>query len=46
MTTKQTITKNPSGDLCQHGAYADLCITCHPQDDETVQAATEEVEAK
>jgi hypothetical protein len=29
--TVQTITKNPSGDLCQHGAYADLCITCHPE---------------
>jgi hypothetical protein len=28
----QTITKNPSGDLCQHGAYADLCITCHAAD--------------
>jgi hypothetical protein len=29
--TSQTITKNPSGDLCQHDAYADLCIVCHPE---------------
>ncbi len=34
-----TTTKNLSGDLCQHGAYADLCITCHPTDDDIVTAA-------
>jgi len=28
--------------ICQHGAYADLCITCHPEDCPTVKAAIAE----
>ena len=25
--------------ICEHGAYADLCITCHPDTCEIVEAA-------
>lgn len=28
-----------TANICEHGAYADLCITCHPTDCETVRAA-------
>ena len=38
----QQIRSNPFGNLCQHSAYADLCITCHPVECDVVAAAIEE----